>query len=100
MSFAIHPATLALALAMAAVGFAFGLLYFAALRRSVARLVVTGLTTERSWVEPVVLTLGRWAATALLLAIAARWGAASLLATFTGFLLARLVATRAARGPT
>lgn len=84
MNFVAHRATVGLALAMAPVGFAFGLVYFAALRRSVARLAAIRLATDRSWLEPVALTLGRW-------------GAASLLATFAGFLLARAFAVRVAR---
>ncbi len=75
-------------------GFVFGLLYFAAVQRT-AILFATG----RGWLAPVALTAGRIAAAAAFLALAARIGAAALLATFAGFLLARVVALRAARRP-
>ena len=77
---------------MVVMGFAFGLAYFEALRRTIS-LFAAG----RGWLAPVALTLGRIAAAVIVLVIAAMLGAASLLATFLGFLLARTVATRAAR---
>ncbi len=83
--------TPSLAIAMALTGFAFGLVYFAALRRT-ATLIVAG-----SRVFALALTLGRIGAAILFLGLAAKLGAASLLAAFLGFLLARMVALRAAR---
>jgi hypothetical protein len=77
---------------MAFVGFMFGLLYFATLKRTVA-LFATGC----GWFDPVALTLGRTGAAVVFLALAAKLGAASLLAAFLGFLLARSMALAAAR---
>lgn len=68
-------------------GFAVGLLYFEALRRTVAR-----FARRNGWLEPAALTVGRIAAAAGALGIAARAGATELLMTFVGFLLARTVA--------
>lgn len=81
-----------LSAAMAAAGFAFGLAYFAALRRSIAFLAASA-----DWHRPIALTLGRLAAAALFLLLAAKLGALPLLAAFVGFLAARAVALRAAR---
>ncbi len=81
-----------LAVTMAFIGFAFGLVYFAALRRT-----VTLFAAGRGWFVPVALTLGRIAAAIIVLALAAKLGAAALLAMFIGFLLARTLALRAAR---
>lgn len=81
-----------LAMTMAVIGFAFGLAYFAALRRTVA-LFAAG----RGWFVPVVLTLARIGAAIILLGLAAKLGAASLLAMFIGFLLARTTARRSTR---
>jgi N-ATPase, AtpR subunit len=81
----------ALALTMAVGGFVFGLVYFAALRRT-----ATSFTAGRRLVA-LALTLGRIGAAVLFLGLAAKLGAASLLAAFLGFLLARMVALRAAR---
>jgi hypothetical protein len=75
--------------AMACAGLAFGLLYFAALRRS-----VTLLAARRGWFGPLALTLGRIGAAAIFLGIAAKLGAGPLLAAFAGFLLARVLALR------
>ena len=72
-----------LTITMAFAGLMFGLLYFATLKRSVA-LFVTG-----GWFDPVALTLGRIGAVVGLLFLAAKLGAAPLLAAFIGFLLAR-----------
>lgn len=84
-----HPE---LTMMMAFAGFAFGLAYFATLKRSVAL-----LATRRGWLGPVALTLGRIGAAVGFLFIAAKLGAAPLLAAFLGFLLARTLALRAAR---
>jgi NhaP-type Na+/H+ or K+/H+ antiporter len=81
-----------LALATALTGFAFGLVYFAALKRTVA-LYGAG----RGWLGPTALTLGRLAVAVVLLVLAARLGAVPLLAAFAGFLAARALALRAAR---
>jgi hypothetical protein len=86
--------TLSIALAMAAAGFGLGLGYFAALRRSVALFGAGG-----SRLAPVALTILRLAAAAAFLVFAARLGAAPLLASFAGFLVARFYALRAARKP-
>jgi hypothetical protein len=74
-------------------GFVFGLAYFVALRGTVA-LIAAG----RGWLRPSALTLGRITALALVLTFAARLGAAPLLATFLGLVLARAVALRSMRG--
>lgn len=84
-----HPEFAAIA---AFAGLAFGLLYFAVLRCSVLLLV-----DRRGWLGPLALTLGRIAAATLLLFLAARLGAVSLLAAFAGFLMARTIALRARR---
>ncbi len=74
---------------MAAGGFAFGLLYFVMLERTVIAMV-----SPRGWLAPISLTLGRLGAAAGLLILAAKLGAPSLIAAFCGFLLARMVALR------
>jgi hypothetical protein len=81
-----------LAAVMAISGLVLGLLYFAALKRSVG-LLVGGRC--RLW--PLALTLGRIGAAGAVLFVAARFGAAPLLAAFIGFLAARAVALRAER---
>ena len=73
-------------------GLMFGLLYFATLKRS-----VTLLVDGKGWLGPVALTLGRIAAAVALLVVAAKLGAAPLLAAFIGFLLARALTLRAER---
>lgn len=78
-----------LAVAMGLGGFVFGLFYFAAVRRTAAL-----LAARKNWLGPLALTLGRMAATAIFLTLAAKLGAASLLSAFLGFLLARAVALR------
>ena len=78
-----------LAMTTALIGFAFGVAYFAALRRTVA-LFAAG----RGWFLPLVLTLGRIGVAIIILGLAAKLGATSLLATFIGFLVARMVALR------
>ena len=77
---------------MALAGFALGLAYFAALKRSVA-LFVGG----KGWFGLLALTLGRIGAAAGSLFVAAKLGAAPLLAAFIGFLMARALALRAER---
>lgn len=81
-----------LALAMAFAGFAFGLIYFVALHRT-----VTLFSAGGGWLGPSALTLGRVVAITILLALAARLGAAALLATFLGFLASRAAALHAVR---
>ena len=83
-----------LLVAIGLAGFVFGLAYFAAVQRT-ALLFAAG----RGWLAPVALTVGRIGAAVLFLALAARLGAAPLLAGFAGFLLARAVALRVARRP-
>ncbi len=80
-------------LSMAFVGLAFGIGYFALLRRTVDLLAERG-----GWLGGSTLTIGRIGAAVLLLVVGAQLGAASLLATFTGFLLARSLALRMIRG--
>jgi hypothetical protein len=82
-----------LAITMACAGFGFGLLYFAALKRTTS-LFIAGC----GWLGPLALTLGRIAAAGIFLGLTAKLGAVSLLAAFAGFLLARAVALHAARG--
>jgi N-ATPase, AtpR subunit len=77
---------------LALAGFALGLAYFVALKRSVA-LFVGG----KGWFRPLALTLGRVGAAAGFLFVAAKLGAAPLLAAFIGFLTARALALRAER---
>ena len=84
--------SLALALVAATAGLAFGLAYFAVLRRT-SDLYGTG----GSRLVPAALTLGRVAGAMLFFGFAARLGALPLLAVFGGFLLARLLALRAVR---
>ena len=72
-------------------GFVFGLFYFAAVERTAVL-----LTARKGLLGPILLTLGRVAAATLFLAFAARFGDASLLSAFCGFLLARMVALRKA----
>lgn len=72
-------------------GLVLGLLYFASVRRTAAL-----LTTRKGLGWPFAFMLGRIAAAALFLALAARLGAAPLLSAFLGFLLARTVALRRA----
>lgn len=83
--------SLALGFAAMTAGLAFGLAYFAVLRRTI------DLYGGGSHLVPAVLTLGRVAGAILFLGFAARLGALPLLAVFGGFLLARSLALRAAR---
>ncbi len=73
-------------------GFAFGLLYFAALKRTTVL-----LASGRGWLGPLALTLGRIGATVIFLVLAVKLGAGPLLAAFAGFLLARALALHAGR---
>lgn len=86
---------LALMLALAALwgsaGFGLGLLYFMTLRRSVDLYAEHG-----SRLVPAILTLGRFAAAAGFLGVAASYGVLPLLTGFFGFLLARSATLRAA----
>jgi len=86
----VHSAEVALLAASA--GFAFGLLYFAALKRCVVVFVA-----GRSLLAPLGLTLVRFGAAVVCLGLAAQLGAAALLAAFVGFLLARTLVLRLAR---
>lgn len=81
-----------LTILMALAGLAFGLVYFATLKRSVT-LFVEG----KSWLRLLALTLGRIGAAVAFLYVAAKLGAAPLLAAFIGFLMARALALRAER---
>ncbi|HUZ74187.1 MAG TPA: ATP synthase subunit I [Stellaceae bacterium] len=85
-------AMLALGSAMAVAGFLFGLGYFATLQRTVGLFV-----SRHSLLGPAALTLGRIAAAAVFLTLAAKLGALPLLAAFLGFLVARAYALRAVR---
>lgn len=80
---------------MATTGFALGIVYFAALRRTAA-LVATGGVTLRA----LAFTLARGAAAIGVLGFAAWLGAAPLLSAFGGFLLARSSALRRVRRAT
>jgi hypothetical protein len=81
-----------LAFAAAFVGLLFGIVYFAALRRT-AELYTSG----RGGFAPGALILGRLAGAIVLFGLAAKLGALPLLSAFLGFLLARWLALRAAR---
>ena len=81
-----------LTILMAFAGLALGLVYFASLKRS-----VTLLVGGKSWLTALALTLGRIGAVVALLYLAAKLGAAPLLAAFIGFLMARVLALRAER---
>lgn len=85
------PSIVALLLACGAalIGFASGLAYFHALRRTVDL-----FTAGRGWVGPVGLTLARISGAIIVLIVLALHGAIPLLAGFSGFLLARKIATR------
>jgi hypothetical protein len=88
----ILASTQALTLAGALTGFAGGLVYFAALRRT-----VTLLASGESWRGALALSLGRLGAAVILLLLLSRLGAAPLLAALLGFLAARAIALRAVR---
>jgi F1F0 ATPase subunit 2 len=76
-----------------AVGSVFGFAYFAALRRTVDRYATAG-----GWTIAAALTLTRIVVAAGFFAVAAGFGAISLLAALLGFLIARDLAVRAAKG--
>ena len=76
-------------LTMGAAGFAVGVLYFAALWRTAQR-----LTARDGWLEPAILTVGRFSAALGVLILAAKVSALALLSAFLGFLLARGVVLR------
>jgi len=80
-----------LTVTMAAAGFGLGLAYFATLRGTVVI-----FASGRGWLAPLGLTLGRIGAAVLFLVVAAKLGAAGLIAALCGFLLARTFAVRAA----
>ncbi len=73
-------------------GIGLGLLYFATLRRSVG-----AFTNGGGWIMPMALTVGRIGGIALVLGIAAKFGAIALLSAFLGFLIARGISLRQAR---
>lgn len=73
-------------------GFALGVAYFASLRRGVCLSIA-----RQAWLPYMVWALVRIAAAALFLTFAVRWGVPALLAAFTGFLAARMLALRGAR---
>jgi len=67
--------------------------YFASLRRGVR------LSVERhAWLRYILSALTRIVTAAIFFTFAVRWGAPALLAAFVGFLAARHLAVRAARG--
>lgn len=70
-------------------GTAVGLIYFAALRRSVTALVDNG-----GWLTPAILTIVRLVGIAIVFGFAAKLGAMPLLAAFIGFLIARAISLR------
>ena len=84
-----------LAFAAAFAGLLFGIVHFAALRRTVE--LYTG---GRGGFAAAALTLGRFAGAVLLFGFAAKLGSLQLLSAFLGFLLARWLALRAARRTT
>ena len=84
---------IAIVVSFAFSGLAFGLGYFAMLRRTVD-LHAAG----DNLLVPALLTVGRLATVILLLGVAARVGALPLLSSFIGFLLARGLALRGMQG--
>ncbi len=79
-------------LAMAVAGTAFGLVYFAALRKTSVL-----LATGSGWTVPLAFTASRIGGAILFFALAARLGALPLIGTFAGFLAARAGAIRLVR---
>ena len=77
---------------MAIAGFAGGQIYFAVLRHAVDE-----LAARRGWLRPLTLSLQRLALAAVLFIMAAKLGAAALLAAFLGFIAARLWAVHSAK---
>lgn len=88
----ILASTPALALAGALTGLAGGLVYFAALHRT-----VTLLASGKGWLGALALSLGRLGAAAILFLFLSKLGSAPLLAALPGFLAARGIALRAVR---
>ena len=84
---------IAIVASFAFAGLAFGLAYFAMLRRTVD-LHAAG----HGLLVPALLTVGRLATAILLLGVAARVGALPVLSSFIGFLLARALALRGMQG--
>jgi hypothetical protein len=84
--------TAALGLGGAVAGLVFGLVHFAALRRTVEL-----YSAGRVRLAAAALTLGRITAAIVFFGLAARLGALPLLSAFLGFLLARMLALRAPR---
>ena len=82
----------ALASGGASAGLVFGLVHFAALRRTVEL-----YSARRVRLTAAALTLGRITAAIVFFGLAARLGALPLLSAFLGFLLARVLALRAPR---
>jgi len=84
------PNGLLLSIPFAAIaGLLSGLLYFAAMQRTVAIFIAGD-----DWLRPAALTLARLAAAGAGFALAAWFGAAPLLAALAGFLCARSIALR------
>jgi N-ATPase, AtpR subunit len=81
-----------LSFAAALAGLVFGLMHFAALRRTVE--LYSG---GRSRLAAAALTIGRIAGAILFFGLAARLGSLPLLSSFLGLLLARTLALRAAQ---
>jgi hypothetical protein len=81
---------LAQALGLGLAGIAFGLAYFAVLRRSIDGFLQPG----RRRTLAVALTVGRVAAAVLFLWLAAKLGAVALIAALVGFMAARGIALR------
>jgi F1F0 ATPase subunit 2 len=77
----------------AVAGFLLGVAYFVSLRR-----VATVLVARRAWSPYALSAIARIGATVLFLTFAARSGAPTLLAAFAGFLAARHLTMRSARG--
>lgn len=90
MSNAILTSTLLFGPVAVLAGVAFGLVYFRALRWTVA--FISG---GRGLLRPAGLTIARIVAALVFLTAMAQLGAMTLLASFVGFLLARMIALRA-----
>jgi len=93
MSLGTLTASPPLLLVMACAGLAAGLLYFTALRRTSILLASGGGRTGL-----LVLWASRIGGAVVFLALAAKLGAAYLLAAFLGFLISRTIAVRIVRG--
>lgn len=81
-----------LTILMAVAGVACGYVYLLSLKRS-----LTLLVGGKGWFAPLALTLGRIGAAVAFLFVAAKLGAAPLLAAFIGFLMARALVLWAER---